>query len=250
MKRMARNKYVDFVTDDHFRKCVKHVCDAYSKQGETLDMKKLMKHGLDPIKMVFDMINGRIDLSKWLLNEKIRQDDKTINNKVGEFHQMLLGGVVGWTDLGIGDDSHADIKKNDNSIFMEIKNKHNTVTGSSKPGLFDKLLRILVGHPNATVYYAYVIGGRKVKAGERIWNMEGKTANPNLKEIWGNRIYEIVTGDPGALEKVWKALPGAIEDVIGIKSDICEKDKARLVEFFTIAFHTPTEPRLRSRPLK
>ena len=42
---MAENKYVDFVSDAHFEKCVKHVVDAYNKEF-ILEDKQLQKNGL------------------------------------------------------------------------------------------------------------------------------------------------------------------------------------------------------------
>ena len=73
-------------------------------------MKRLRKNGIDIFKMLFDVVNSNISVDDWVKNEVIRQSDKSINNKVGEFHQKLLGGVKGWVDLGIGDDSKVDLK--------------------------------------------------------------------------------------------------------------------------------------------
>ena len=50
------NKYVDFVSDSHFEKCVRHVCDSY-EDAKILEDKELQKNGIDPIKMTFDMID-------------------------------------------------------------------------------------------------------------------------------------------------------------------------------------------------
>ena len=75
--------------------------------------------------------------------ELLRQSDKTINTKIGEFHQELLSKVNGWVDLGIGDETEVDLKKEDNSIFIELKNKYNTVNSSSTKTCREKLENIL-----------------------------------------------------------------------------------------------------------
>src|SRR3989304_7308117 len=117
---MCPNRYVNFVSDEHFEKCVKHVCEKFEK-NDIPDDEELQENGIDPIKMTFDMIKHGLIFDEWKKKEKERQDDKSVNNTIGEFHQMLLGAVDGWTDLGIGDESHLDLKKNDGSVFIEIK---------------------------------------------------------------------------------------------------------------------------------
>ena len=66
--RFMPNKYVDFVSDVFFEKCVRHVCDAYNEEV-ILEDKKLQANGVDPIKMTFDMINEQRDFKKWRIKE-------------------------------------------------------------------------------------------------------------------------------------------------------------------------------------
>ncbi len=85
---------MDFVSDEHFLDCVKWVCDSYPS-SDNIDTEKLQRNGIDPFKMIFDIMNCNIDLERWKTNEYTRQADKTINNRIGDFHQKLLGGVQG-----------------------------------------------------------------------------------------------------------------------------------------------------------
>jgi len=230
-----KSQYVDFVSDEHFINCVKWVCDAYpTTNTKKIDMKRLGKNGLDVFKMVFDMNVGKIDFAKWLKSETVRQADKTINNKIGEFHQKVLGGVNGWEDLQTG--NGIDIKKKDNTIFVELKNKHNTVKGEDLKNVFDKLKKVADENPGSKVYYAYITpkhGG----SGECVWNTSQREPQDNIMEAWGSRIYEIVTKDRNALKKTWEALPKAIAKVLGQRSEVQKDDMKRLVEFFEVAFH-------------
>lgn len=230
----VRNKYVDFVSDEHFLECVRHVCDAYPSPSSAIDMKRLSRNGIDPIKMIFDMLSGRIDFKKWLQSEKVRQEDKTINNKIGEFHQMLLGGVKGWTDLGIGDDSHLDLRKNDGTIVIEIKNKHNTMNSSSTAKCREKLESSVNSNPRTTAYWAFIVS-KNGSSGEAVWEYKGRI-NPRIKKIWGTNVYELVTGDPKALENTWKALESAIHDVLKDSSNINEKERKTLLGLFYAGF--------------
>jgi len=157
-----RNKYVDFVSDEPFLNCVKYVCGAYPSGDSEVILKKFTKNSLDLFKTIFDIVVGKLDFEKWKKSEEIRQADKTISNKVGDFHQMLLGGVEGWEDLKRGHPLGIDLKKEDDSVFIELKNKHNTVKGEDLENVFDKLKKVAEQYSNAIVYYAYIIPKRDI----------------------------------------------------------------------------------------
>lgn len=226
-----KNKYVDFVSDKDFLECVKWVCDAYPKDPEKIDMKTLQRNAIDTFKLVFDVFNGELSFEDWIKNERMRQSDKTINNRVGEFHQRLLGKVDGWEDLGRGHPLGIDLKNKDDTIFMELKNKHNTVKGEDLKNVFDKLKKASEEYKNAIIYYAYITP-KKPGSGERVWKTSQREPHERIKEVWGFKVYEMVTGDKKALGKVWRALPLAIRDVIKSKHKLSKEDMKKLVELF------------------
>ena len=204
------NKYVDFVSDEHFEKCVKKVCDTYNEEIILNDL-ELQRNGIDSIKMTFDMICEEKDFRSWKIKESYRQKDKTVGNAIGRFHQELLGGVEGWTDLGDGDESKLDLKKNDNTIWMELKNKDNTINGDSGEKVREKLLIQIKKH-NAVGYFAYFVPKNK-KSEDKDWMKSKGENHRDLRRISGSKVYELVTGKPNSLEQVWKALPLAIKKV-------------------------------------
>ncbi len=229
-----KNKYLDFISDDHFLKCVKHVCDGYSNLPVNITPSELQRNTIDPFKMVFDIANQNIDIEEWIRNEKVRQADKTLNNRIGEFHQMLLGGVKDWINLGIGDETKVDLKKTDNSIFIELKNKFNTVNSDSLDKVRDKLEKNLGKYPKSIGYWAYILD-KNGKSIDEVWTRNGKS-DPRLRRISGVRVYELVTKDPKALFKVWTALPVAIEDTLRKENLIGKDDSRKLIEFFQSAY--------------
>ena len=229
----TKNRYVDFVSDEHFLKCVKWVCESYPVKSDVqLDIKKFKRNMIDPFKMLFDIINSKISAEDWIKSEARRQADKSINNRIGEFHQKLLGGVDGWEDVGKGHPLGIDLAKKDDKIFIELKNKHNTVKGDDLKNVFDKLKKVADRHPDAIVYYAYIVP-EKASSGELIWKTSQREPNSHIHKAWGSKVYEIVTGDKSALEKTWKALPHSINDKYKLSSD----DTQKLLEFFEAAFH-------------
>ena len=231
---MCANKYVDFVSDQHFRDCVKWVCEVYPRSSETYDKKWLQRNGIDPFKMVLDMINGDLDLKSLLSNETRRQYDKTSGGRIGDFHQKLLGGVKGWTDLGVGDETKVDLKKNDYTIFIELKNKYNTVNSDSLASVRRKLEKLTREYKGSTAYWAYIVA-KNGTSGESEWNYSGEN-NPRIRKIWGSKVYDLITGQPKSLEKTWNALPSAILHVLKKNSKISREDMKELRQWFRDAF--------------
>lgn len=233
---MTPNKYVDFVSDKDFLECVRWVCDSYPKKSSKIDMESLQRNVIDSFKMVFDVFGGEINVDDWLQNEMIRQNDKTINNKIGEFHQKLLGKVNGWKNLGTGDESKVDLMKNDKTIFVELKNKYNTMNSDATDKCRDKLEKAIKDNPKSTAYWAFIVS-KDGDSGEETWVYGGRR-EPRIKKIWGKKVYELVTGDPGSLEKTWKALPQAIKDLTRSTFSISRDEQKKLEEFFRIAFRS------------
>lgn len=220
------NKYVDFVSDEDFLKCVKKVIDTYIMYNESrhhLDVLKKSKNTVDEFKTIFDVCVGKITIEDWTKFELIRQYDKAINNKVGEFHQELLGKVDGWVDLGVGDETKLDLKKEDNSIFIELKNKYNTMNSSSTDKCREKLEKILEDYPNATAYWGYVVN-KNYKSEDRVWVYHGRK-DERIRRISGDKVYKLITGDDDALEKTFNAIPKAIVDILGKDYELSSIDK-------------------------
>jgi hypothetical protein len=232
---MQKNRYVDFVSDEDFLGCVMWVCDAYPEDTENVNLDYIKRNMVDPFKMVFDIINTDSDIETWAKAEQVRQQDKTINNRIGNFHQMLLGKVKGWTDLGIGSTLKVDLRKNDNSIFIELKNKYNTMNSDATDKCREKLEKAIAKYPNAKAYWAFIIS-KDGSSGDSVWYYHNKK-DPRIRVLWGKRVYQLVTGDENALETVWNVLPLAISDALKIKLRLNDSEKKKLATFFEAAFH-------------
>ncbi len=228
------NKYVDFVSDKCFLECVRMVCNVYQKESKSADLEQMQKNALDPFKMVFDMFAKNMNLKEWIENESARQKDKTINNSIGEFHQKLLGCVTGWEDLKTGHELGMDLRKTDNSVFVELKNKHNTTKGDNLKDVYKKLENVIAAYPHAVAYYAYVIP-KNGKGDEMMWRIKGKE-NRQIRIISGPKLYEMITGKSDALLQVSKALPHAINDLLNSDHRITKSDDKTMNEIMTDTF--------------
>lgn len=232
-----KNKYVDFVSDEHFLSCVKYVCDGYVVKQKSVDMKRLTRNSLDVFKLIFDIHKVTKGIDKWIKAEVTRQDDKTISNRIGEFHQKLLGGVNGWIDLGKGHPLGIDLMDKDEENFIELKNKHNTVKKKDLPVVFDNLKKVTEKYPKGIAYYAYIIPEKRNNV-KKVWKIPHRKPNERIIEICGFKLYELITGDGKNLIKVWEAIPKAINDLSIEKINYSENDKVKLRELFNLTFNT------------
>ena len=64
-----------------------------------------------------------------------------------------------------------------------------------------------------------------------IWVKKNYENNERIQKISCDKVYELVTGDPHALEKTYDALPKAIEDILGITIEFSDTDQQLISEF-------------------
>lgn len=208
------NKYLSFIDDNDFLVCIEFLCTKYKESIAGVDSKKFFKNRVDPIKFLFDKNLSRLSDDVSLANEIKRQSDKTFNNSIGTFHEMLLGYVDGYTHLPVG--NVFDLKKDDNTLFAEIKNKHNTTNSSMLDTISLNLSDQANLYPNATCYYVRIIDKQSQN---KLWirkDKEGNTtfSHSRVRIISGDQFYKIVTGVDTAFKELCDALPIALNDYI------------------------------------
>ena len=109
--------------------------------------------------------------------------------KEGEIAETILGNFQGWTKLKRGDISGMDIKKNDNSIIIEVKNKHNTVKGSDiKKSLYPTLAKYKNRHPETRVIWGII----NEKPGTLNLSSIITFNNVKIERIQGIELFKIV----------------------------------------------------------
>lgn len=148
------NKYVNFVSDEYFLKCVENLHKSYLKAKNKVTKKEFYKNKVDTIKLTFDAKFNEVSPENLIEAEVLRQIDKSINNSIGTFHEQILGGIEGFE---VGKLSGFDIKANDNTLFADIKNKHNTMNSSSAEALFQKLKVYADTYKNAKCYWVQIL---------------------------------------------------------------------------------------------
>ena len=206
--------YVSFITNEHLINCIEELYDKYEGAKTAYNQVKFNKNKVDIFKMLFDKKFNSLTDEELIEKEISRQIDKTITNAIGIFHENILAGIVDFEKLETG----IDIKSADNKIFIELKNKHNTVKGEDKKGIFTKLQSEIKTRPNAKAYFARILD---TASNNKIWSFSNKGTpyeNERVLIISGDQLYHLLTGRENALYQLYKALPDAIDDFLASKS--------------------------------
>lgn len=206
-----KNKYVNFISDEHLLTCVGNLHKAYLKAKNNITKKNFYSNKVDTIKLTFDAKFNDIDEESLIQSEILRQIDKSINNSIGTFHEQILGGIK---DFEVGNLSGFDVKASDDTLFADIKNKHNTMNSSSAESLFQKLSRYADDYKKAKCYWVQILAKNSFN---ELWKGEinGKEySHSRVYKISGDQFYALLSGEQDALLQLYKALPKAIKDYL------------------------------------
>lgn len=218
---MNKHTYIPFVDDDTLVKEVKAVINTISKAINNTAEKTIFKNAIDPFSAIFEAECIGLSLQDWLGNEKMRQNQKTLQNAIGNFHQNILGSIDGWESLPVG--GKVDVRNFDRKIVAEIKNKYNTCNSKSAQGVFDELNEAIKGdYKGFTAYHVQIIPKNK-KEYDKIWS-HNKNINEKIRLIDGKTFYKLASGYDNAIELLYKAVPIVISN-IRQKNNIFSDDK-------------------------
>ncbi len=206
-----KNKYVNFISDDHLMQCIGNLHKSYVKAKNNITKKNFYSNKVDTIKLTFDAKFNDIDEESLIQSEILRQIDKSINNSIGTFHEQVIGGIKGFE---IGNLSGFDIKAIDDTLFADIKNKHNTMNSSAAEALFQKLARYANDYKKAKCYWVQILAKGSFCD---LWSgdINGKEySHSRVYKISGDQFYALVSGQKDAMFQLYKALPIAIKDYL------------------------------------
>jgi hypothetical protein len=206
-----KNNYVNFISDEHLLDCIGNLHKAYLKAKNNITKNNFYSNKVDTIKLTFDAKFNEIDEESLIQSEILRQIDKSTNNSIGTFHEQILGGIKGFE---IGNLSGFDIKSVDDTLFADIKNKHNTMNSNSAEALFQKLARYANDYKKAKCYWVQILAKGSFC---ELWTAEINSkeySHSRVYKISGDQFYALLSGQDDALFELYKVLPKAINDYI------------------------------------
>ena len=197
-----------FISDEAIYNNVKETVESYRRE---ITLLQFNEHIVDPIKLTFDSIVYDKTISQSIADECFRQIDKSNANRIGYFHQNIFKHAGnGWRVPKEG----FDIENEDLHIFVELKNKHNTMNSASSQKTYMKMQSKLLDDDNATCYLVEVISRHSKDEPWKITLDKRQHCHKKIRRMSMDKFYEMVFGDPKAFFKLCVALPTIIKDVV------------------------------------
>lgn len=199
-----------------------HVKDTVQLYRRSIDLRQFNKNIIDPIKLTFDAKIYAKSFDEIIEAECIRQIDKSNTNHIGYFHQNLFRHIgLGWSvpDKGF------DIVNEERHIFVELKNKHNTMNSRSALATYSFMQDKILRDDEATCILVEVIARNSIDCK---WFIN-ETSHRQIRRMSIDKFYELAFGDRNAFLKLCKALPLILTDVLvelgsqGIENSVYEE---------------------------
>lgn len=201
---------ISFISEEDFQKNIKDTVLNYFGTMNSVDLNSFNSNIIDPIKLIFDMkVYGKTPES--LINDEInRQIDKTNSNSIGYFNQYMFKYIQ---NCEVPTASFDVIYTNPNTgkkIYVEMKNKHNTMNSDSSNNVFNKMINKLADDPDDVCYLVEVIATRSQNI---VWSKNGNT-DERIRRVSIDQFYYEVTGVEDAFKQLCDKLPEELDIVI------------------------------------
>ena len=213
---------ISFISDENLKKHIAETIKSYGENLQSWNIEKFNANIIDPIKLLFDK---NIYGSSWeeiIKSEIFRQRDKSNNNSIGYFHQKIFQYIEGCTvpksgwDVifqkagGIEIENCGKVGK----IFVEMKNKHNTMNSAASAKTYMKMQGQLLHDDDCACFLVEVIAK---KSQNIVWtvSVDGqRQQHKKIRRVSIDEFYKIVTGEENAFYQLCMILPKMIEEVI------------------------------------
>lgn len=202
-----KNKYVNFITDEHLLTCIGNLHSAYLKAKNNISKKTFYANKVDTFKLTFDSKFNNISEEQLIQAEILRQIDKSINNSIGTFHEQILGGIPGFE---VGNLSGFDIKAKDNTLFAIFGSKE--ISKNISDAIFHKLADTARVFVKAQFYFVLIDEDSLTNEKWIIGHEEYSVSQKRVFQISLKQFYTILTKEEYAFEKLLHKIPYAIED--------------------------------------
>lgn len=213
---------LSFISEDEFSQHVLHTIEKYGEKLKPYTLAQFNQNLIDPVKLIFDHSLQQSSWEEIIANEIYRQRDKSNNNEIGYFHQNIFKyfrncsvPTEGWDIIFTGD---KDIELPDGAkvkrIYVELKNKHNTMNSSSAQKTYMRMQHQVGNEPDAACFLVEVIAKKSQNITWVTTVDKMKLSNNRIRRVSIDKFYEIVTGEADAFYKVVSVLPEVINKLL------------------------------------
>lgn len=203
-----RNYNLGFISDADIYGHVRNTVVSYCRK---IDLKMFNANIVDPIKLTFDAKVYGKSIEQAIADECFRQIDKSNGNKIGFFHQNLFRYAGnGWTVPKEG----FDVENKKLHIYVEMKNKHNTMNAASSQKTYMKMQAKLLEDDEATCLLVETIAKKSKDETWKISIDKKPCSHKRIRRMSMDKFYGLVFGDAKAFYRLCMALPTIIEDIL------------------------------------
>lgn len=206
----------DFIIESDFEENVKNTIAKYGNVLQSITLKKFNKNVVDPIKLTFDNRVFHKSINEIIELEIHRQRDKSNNNAIGYFHQYMFKYIKNCEVPLTGMDVIYTEPTTGKKLYIELKNKHNTMNDPAQKDTCLKLFNQLLKDPNCIGCYLVEVIAPKSR--NVVWTKTLRdgtcVSNDKIRRVSIDKFYEIVTGKKDAFYRICKQIPLTIDKLI------------------------------------
>lgn len=213
---------LSFITEQDFKDHVRNTIQNYGEKLAPYDLKRFNSNIVDPIKLIFDKTVYQYSWDEIIKNEIFRQRDKANNNDIGYFHQRIFQYIDGCSVPQTGWD--VVVQKNDqihipdcgsiSRIYVEMKNKHNTMNSASSAKTYMKMQGQLLSDDDCACFLVEAIAKKSQNIPWSV-SLDGtKQKHRRIRRVSMDEFYKIVTGQEDAFYQMCMALPDVVQEVV------------------------------------
>lgn len=203
-----QNYNLGFISDEDL---FEHVKETVEKYRFKIDLKKFNKNLIDPIKLTFDAKIYDKSIEEIIESEIIRQMDKSNTNHIGYFHQNIFKYINGsWIVPTEG----FDLINKEEKIYVEMKNKHNTMNSSSSQKTYIKMQGMLLKNAENRCFLVEVIAKHSQNIPWKIALDGHSHEHEFIRRVSIDKFYALVTGEAESFKNLCEVLPRVLDDVV------------------------------------
>ena len=217
---------LSFISEDDFTNHVKSTIEKYGEKLKSLDLKRFNKNIIDPVKLIFDKTVYQASWEEIVSNEIFRQRDKSNNNDIGYFHQRIFqyidkcrvpdnGKEGGWDVIFENPDSiEIPSAGTVSRVYVEMKNKHNTMNSASAGKTFIKMQNQLLTDDDCACFLVEAIAQHSQNIKWETTVDKHKVGHKLIRRVSLDKFYALVTGQEDAFYQMCMVLPDVIQKAV------------------------------------
>lgn len=238
---------LSFITETDFKNHVKETINKYGEKLESYTLAKFNRNTIDPIKLIFDKTVYKFSWKEIIANEVFRQRDKSNNNDIGYFHQQIFQYIQNCHVPSIGAERGWDViyKNSDgiiipdagtvHTVYVEMKNKHNTMNSSLAGKTMIKMQNQLLNDDDCACFLVEAIAQRSQNIKWETTVDNKRVSHKLIRRVSLDQFYALVTGQKDSFFQICMLLPEIIEQTILESTELTIPQDSVFNELLTIA---------------